>query len=133
MTVRRWNDRGARKVRAHRQQLFSEQGGTCYMCDYAVRVVDGDVEHDIPRSIPGAGRNEMSNLRFICRACNSYKGGQTILDFALDNIDHPPEHVSRGRLAWIIRNHRNPGYLPGAVARAEAACAEVPAAGYGTL
>lgn len=88
-------------------------------------MVDGDVEHDIPRSIPGAGRNEVENLRFVCRACNSFKGSRTILDFVLDVAANPPGHVSRDRLAWVIRHHRNPGYPPNLVERAEAACGNV--------
>lgn len=122
MKVRRWNEKGARSVRAYKQRLYDEQRGKCYLCDGAVRVVDGDVEHDIPLSVPGAGRNDITNLRFACRACNSLKGSQTMLDFALNTFNSPPGHMSRDRLIWIIRQHRNPGYPSGMVARAEAAC-----------
>lgn len=121
MKVKRWNERDARSVRMHKQQLYDEQGGRCYICDRAIDVVDGDVEHDIPRSVPGAGRNEVVNLRFVCRACNSLKGSRTLLGFALDTT-HVPEHVSRDRLAWIIQHHRNPGYPRDLAARADATC-----------
>lgn len=100
--------------------LYAEQKGRCYVCDYPVRVVDGDVEHDVPRSVPGAGRNERTNLRFVCRACNSSKGGKSILEFALDAVDHPHEHICRDRLEWIIRHHHNPAYPPELEARADA-------------
>lgn len=120
MTVKRWNEVDAKRVRKERQPLHAEQGGKCYVCDRQMRVVDGDVEHDVPLSVPGAGRNERSNLRFVCSACNTTKGRKNILEFALDAIYYPRGHMSRDRLEWIIKNHRNPAYREELVARADA-------------
>lgn len=120
MTVKRWSETEARQVRKKRQQLYAEQQERCYVCDRQVRVVDGVVAHDIPLSVPGAGRNERSNLRFLCGACNSARGRRNLLEFALDAVDHPPGHISRERLVWIIRHHRNPAYPAGLVEDADA-------------
>ena len=120
MKVKRWNETEARQVRKKRQQLYAEQQERCYVCDRQVRVVDGVVAHDIPLSVPGAGRNERSNLRFLCGACNSARGRRNLLEFALDAVDHPPGHISRERLVWIIRHHRNPAYPKELVGRADA-------------
>ena len=120
MAVKRWNETEARQVRKKRQQLYAEQQERCYVCDRQVRVVDGVVAHDVPLSVPGAGRNERSNLRFLCGACNSARGRRNLLEFALDAVDHPPGHISRERLVWIIRHHHNPAYPAGLVEDADA-------------
>lgn len=118
MTVRRWNEADARRVRKDRRRLHAEQGEKCYVCDHQVLAVDGVVAHDTPKPVSG-GRNEGTDTRFLCRACNSAKGRKNILEFALGTINHPHDHVSRERLAWVIKNHRNPAYPEELVRRAD--------------
>ena len=107
-----YNEQKARENRRLRDQLYIKAGKRCYICNYPVRDIDGNVEHDIPKSEPGAGRNEPYNLNFVCFACNTCKQTQNILQFVVDQLESgsPYPHLDKDRLSYLRNHHFNPGY-----------------------
>jgi 5-methylcytosine-specific restriction endonuclease McrA len=57
-----------------RQAILERDGHICDMCNQPVEGPDATVDHIIPANITGEPVNNLSNLRLLCRSCNSKKG-----------------------------------------------------------
>ena len=110
--IRRWNEIDAIAVRRLKKEIHGEQDGKCYLCLRPTHIRAAELVHDIPRSVPGAGRNDRPNLRAFCTVCNSAKGDDNILTLTIKKLQLPDDYMDHDRLVWLARNHRNPGYRP---------------------
>jgi len=57
-----------------RQAILERDGYQCDMCKHEVEGPDATVDHIVPAAMTGEPVNNMSNLRLLCRSCNSKKG-----------------------------------------------------------
>jgi 5-methylcytosine-specific restriction endonuclease McrA len=53
--------------------------GKCYVCGRTIHVTDFDLGHN--QAVAKGGKNNISNLRPICRTCNTSMGTQAIESF----------------------------------------------------
>lgn len=77
---------------AQKAARFSLWGGRCWMCG-----IEGATQDDHVKPIVEGGSHCLSNLRPICRSCNSSKGGRWPLvpDKLLANFRHPNPRPGR--------------------------------------
>ena len=57
-----------------RQAILERDGHQCSMCNNSVEGPDATVDHIVPAAMTGEPVNTLSNLRLLCRSCNSKKG-----------------------------------------------------------
>ncbi len=55
-----------------KEELYAEQKGRCRACDVAMRIIDFEVDHIIPRAKGGGDYYE--NYQLLCGSCNKIKG-----------------------------------------------------------
>lgn len=60
-----------------RDAVLERDGYVCQACKNPVQGPDATVDHIIPAALTGEPVNNMSNLRTLCRSCNSKKGTKT--------------------------------------------------------
>ena len=61
-----------------REAVLERDGYVCAMCQQPVEGRDATVDHIVPAALTGQPVNALSNLRTLCRSCNSKKGSKTI-------------------------------------------------------
>lgn len=90
---------------AQKGERFSLWGGRCWMCG-----IEGATQEDHVKPIVRGGSHCLSNLRPICRSCNSSKGGRWPLPKAelVANFRHPNPRSGRDqktsrrpRVEWV--------------------------------
>jgi ATP-dependent DNA helicase RecQ len=57
-----------------RDTILERDGYRCDMCNESVEGRDATVDHIVPAALTGEPVNTLSNLRLLCRSCNSKKG-----------------------------------------------------------
>lgn len=57
-----------------KERLYKEQSGKCKACDVAMRIVDFEVDHIIPKAKGGGDYYE--NYQLLCASCNRIKGAR---------------------------------------------------------
>jgi 5-methylcytosine-specific restriction endonuclease McrA len=60
--------------RTLRLAILERDGYICQECGKETQGADATVDHIIPAQITGTPNNSPSNLRTLCRSCNSAKG-----------------------------------------------------------
>lgn len=72
---------------------------TCWYCGCHVEANELTADHVFPRA--KGGTNEMENIIFVCRSCNSSKGKRDLIEWMLDNKLMPSYNVSEHYLKEI--------------------------------
>ena len=67
--------------------------GACYVCKRTIHITDFDVGHNKARS--KGGSDNISNLRPICRTCNTSMGTQSIESFKAKHFSKPKTSTSK--------------------------------------
>ena len=61
--------------------------GKCYVCKRTIHITDFDLGHN--KAVAKGGKNNITNLRPICRTCNTSMGTQTIETFKAKYFSKP--------------------------------------------
>ena len=65
--------------------------GQCYVCRRTIHITDFDVGHN--KAIAKGGKDNISNLRPICRTCNASMGTQSIESFKAKHFGQPKKDL----------------------------------------
>jgi hypothetical protein len=63
--------------------------GKCYVCKKTIHITDFDLGHN--QAVAKGGKNKISNLRPICRTCNTSMGTMAIETFKAKYFGETPE------------------------------------------
>ena len=61
--------------------------GKCYVCKRTIHMSDFDLGHN--KAVARGGKDNVTNLRPICRTCNTSMGTQTLETFKAKHFDKP--------------------------------------------
>ena len=67
--------------------------GKCYVCKRTIHITDFDLGHNKAKS--KGGGDSISNLRPICRTCNTSMGTQSIETFKAKHFSRPKSSVKK--------------------------------------